>query len=576
MKKVVITLFIFQVLSSSFASAEELDTDGDGLTDAYEIQYGLDSLVANDLEIDADNDGLDLLAESILGTNPFLGDSDLDGTSDFYDSDPLTVDTRAYIKLDSNGFALSGSASDWTCVLELNTRLVWEVKTNDGGIHDKDNLYRWGGIGAEQVGSEFYDDWNELISRSNSAHFCGGSDWYVPSIIELRSLVDSSKILPSVDSQYFPNTPSQAFWSSSANTNLPSYAWYINFASGIDCVCFRRFDLRVRLVRSDLSIFDLLSFGSDTDGDGVADDRDAFPLDATESVDTDGNEIGDNADPDDDGDGIQDVDDLYPLDSTNTPIITSRLKNIATRGFIGADDNVLIGGLVINGATPKTVIIRAKGPSLLQAGLPGAMSDPQMTLFSGATIIDGNDDFQDHDSAHMIPIELIPSDSRESVIVATLAPGAYTAIVSGVNSEEGIGLIEVFELEDTGETRLINIGTRGYVGTGDKVLIGGLVIAGSGTHKIVIRAKGPSLVEQGVSGALENPQMYLFSDALIIDSNDDWQSHVRAGDIPDDLKPNNELEATIYTELAPGAYTVIVEGVGQTSGIGIVEVFEVM
>jgi hypothetical protein len=314
---------------------------------------------------------------------------------------------------------------------------------------------------------------------------------------------------------------------------------------------------------------------TDDDNDGTQDADDAFPLDPTESTDTDGDTLGNNIDTDDDNDGILDGDDLYPLDSTNTPIVTSRLKNIATRGFVGIGDNVLIGGLVISGTENKTVIIRAKGPTLADAGVPNSLPDPQLFLFSGATVIDSNDDFQDHENANQIPTDLIPTNTRESVIVTTLAPGAYTAIVSGVNNEEGIGIVEVFEAEDTGETRMVNIATRGFIGTGDNVLIGGLVITGTGTKKLVIRAKGPSLSSQGVDGALANPQMFLFSGADVIDSNDDWQSHERADDIPANLQPTSELESVISTNLSPGAYTVIVQGVDGGTGIGIVEVFEV-
>jgi hypothetical protein len=260
---------------------------------------------------------------------------------------------------------------------------------------------------------------------------------------------------------------------------------------------------------------------------------------------------------------------------SNTPMLTNRLKNLATRGFVGTGDNVLIGGLVISGTENKTVIIRAKGPALVTAGLLNTLSDPQMTLLSGATVIDSNDDYQDHANVAQIPTDLIPTDSRESVIVTTLAPGAYTAIVNGVNDEEGIGIVEVFELEDTGETRVINIATRGFIGTGDNVLIGGLIITGTGTKKLVIRAKGPSLSAQGVSGTIANPQMFLFLGPDVIDNNDDWQSHARAAEVPDNLQPDDALESVIFTELSPGAYTVIVQGVDGGTGIGIVEVFEI-
>jgi hypothetical protein len=252
----------------------------------------------------------------------------------------------------------------------------------------------------------------------------------------------------------------------------------------------------------------------------------------------------------------------------------SRLQNIATRGFIGTGDNVLIGGLVVTGTQDKTILIRAKGPSLAAVGVPRVLADPEMVLFSGASVIDSNNNWQDHGNAALIPVNLQPSDANESAILITLAPGAYTAIVLGVGGTEGIGLVEVFELEDTGETRIINIATRGFIGTGDDVMIGGLVVQGSSNRHLIIRAKGPSLSDIGVSGAISDPQLVLFSGADIIDSNDNWRDHHRAGEIPRDLQPTNDLESVVFTELVPGAYTAIVLGVGDSTGIGIVEVFE--
>jgi uncharacterized Zn-binding protein involved in type VI secretion len=253
----------------------------------------------------------------------------------------------------------------------------------------------------------------------------------------------------------------------------------------------------------------------------------------------------------------------------------TRLINIATRGFVGAGDNVLIGGLVIEGAEAKTVLIRARGPALAEAGIDGALPDPNISFFSGATLIDNNDDWQEHANMHLIPADLRPSNSQESVIVTTLAPGAYTAIVNGINGEEGIGLIEVFEMSNTGETRLINIATRGFVGTGDSVLIAGLVISGTGTQKVVIRAKGPSLSALGVSGALIDPNVTLFLGATVIDSNNNWQEHANADKIPTNLIPTENKEAALYKELSAGAYTAIVTGADDSTGVAIVEVFEV-
>ena len=125
----------------------------------------------------------------------------------------------------------------------------------------------------------------------------------------------------------------------------------------------------------------------------------------------------------------------------------TRLTNISTRGFVGTDDDVLIGGVIIEGDKPLTVVIRVRGPSLANFGVHGALADPSVQLFSGQELIDSNDNWQDHGSASLIPGHLRPTEATESAVLCTLAPGAYTAIVRGVNNTTGIGIVEVFELE---------------------------------------------------------------------------------------------------------------------------------
>ncbi|MBL4680793.1 MAG: hypothetical protein JKY88_08735, partial [Pseudomonadales bacterium] len=313
----------------------------------------------------------------------------------------------------------------------------------------------------------------------------------------------------------------------------------------------------------------------DVDGDGIDNVDDAFPEDKSESIDTDGDGIGDNRDNDDDDDGLLDIDDEFPFDATNNPILVNRLENLAIRGFVGTGEQVLIAGLVITGTEPKTILIRARGPALANSGLANILPDPQLALLSGVSVIDSNDDWQEHRNMNLIPEKLQPSDVQEAAILTTLDPGAYTAIVSGVNGEEGIGLVEVFELSDTALTRLANIAMRGFVGTADDVLIAGLVISGRRPKALVIRAKGPSLAAAGIKDVLEDPKILLISGTSLIDSNDNWRDHDRAAEVPQQLQPSDDLEAVIYTVLEPGPYTVIVSGANQGTGIGIVEVFEV-
>ncbi|QEP43819.1 DUF1566 domain-containing protein [Ectothiorhodospiraceae bacterium BW-2] len=170
-----------------------------------------------------------------------------------------------YTKLGANGQrlaiqdgvydALNGSeaaGTKWSCVQDNVTGLIWEVKTDDGGIHDKDNTYRWGGVTALLTG-EFgtrYSDWDELVIGSNNEMLCGFSDWRVPSVHELTSLVNSHQSNLAIDTNFFPNSGSSLFWSGSPRANLSSYGWAVNFNYGNVGDVGRLSPYGVRLVRS--------------------------------------------------------------------------------------------------------------------------------------------------------------------------------------------------------------------------------------------------------------------------------------------------------------------------------------
>ncbi|XOV89028.1 MAG: peptidoglycan DD-metalloendopeptidase family protein [Pseudomonadota bacterium] len=311
----------------------------------------------------------------------------------------------------------------------------------------------------------------------------------------------------------------------------------------------------------------------DRDSDG-----DSLPDSFETAHNLDPNNAGD-ALADADGDGLSNAQEYLqgtdPWVPDSAPS-NARLRNLASRSFVGTGDNVLIGGLVIAGNAPKAIVIRARGPALSDAGVSGTLEDPRLTLFSGSSVIDENDNWASHPGVQLIPEDLKPfSYPSESVIARTLEPGAYTAIVSGVDNSTGIGLVEVFEIDDTGATRLGNIAARADIGTGDNVLIGGLVITGSLAKRVVIRARGPSLERQGVPDVLADPRLTVFAGASVIAANDNWQVDESAGLIPLDLQPAEPQEAALYLELLPGAYTAIVDGADGSTGVGIIEVFEV-
>ncbi len=251
-----------------------------------------------------------------------------------------------------------------------------------------------------------------------------------------------------------------------------------------------------------------------------------------------------------------------------------RLANIATRMQVLTGADVLIGGFIIGGSQAKTVVVRARGPSLTAAGVPGALQNPLLQLFSGATQIAANDDWQQAANADtVLSSGFAPADSRESAILATLTPGAYTAIVSGMGGTTGVGIVEVFEV-DLPEVPLINIATRGQVLTVADVMIGGFIIQGDGPQTVIVRARGPSLTALGVPGALQDPVLQLFSGQTQIGVNDDWQADVNAAQIlSKGFAPSDSREAAILVTLPPGAYTAIVTGKNGTTGVGIIEVF---
>ena len=256
----------------------------------------------------------------------------------------------------------------------------------------------------------------------------------------------------------------------------------------------------------------------------------------------------------------------------------ARLDAISTRMDVLTGDNVAIGGFIIGGSTPKTVVVRGRGPSLAGAGVAGVLANPllQIVRSSDQTVIATNDDWQDAaNAADIVAAGFAPGDAHESAVMMTLDPGAYTAIVSGVGGTTGVAIVEIFEV-DHPEVPIAGISTRGRVDAGDNVLIGGIIVQGAAPQTVVIRARGPSLAGAGVAGVLVNPTLILVrsSDNTVVATNDDWQSGPGAAAIQAaGLQPGDPAESAILITLDPGAYTAIVTGAGGTAGVAIVEVF---
>jgi parallel beta-helix repeat protein len=254
----------------------------------------------------------------------------------------------------------------------------------------------------------------------------------------------------------------------------------------------------------------------------------------------------------------------------------TRLRNISTRGLVLSGDQALIGGFIISGADPKKVIIRGLGPSLSAYGVPGALQDPTLEL-NGRFGTISNDNWKDTQRAEIEATGIPPSNDLESAIVASLKPGAYTAILRGKNNTTGVGLVEIFDVTEPVANELVNVSTRGFVGADDNVLIGGVIIGpnGSGTAEVVLRALGPSLASFGVQGALQDPTLELHNEnGAVIQSNDNWQQAPNTNEIPNGFAPTDARESVIVTTLEPGSYTAIVRGKDNSTGIGLIEVYK--
>ena len=253
--------------------------------------------------------------------------------------------------------------------------------------------------------------------------------------------------------------------------------------------------------------------------------------------------------------------------------------NISTRLKVQTGENVLIGGFIITGTAPKKVIIRGIGPSLGGAGVPDALADPTLELHQGSTTLMVNDNWRSDQEAEIVATGIPPTNDLESAIVTTLDPGPYTAILVGKNNGTGIGLIEAYDLNQAASSKLANISTRGFVNTGDNAMIGGFIIGGNGGAggRVVVRAIGPSLGAVGIGNALQDPFLELHdANGSTLLTNDNWRSTQQAEIEATGLAPTNDLESALVTTLQDGNYTAVVRGNGDTTGVAVVEVYNIL
>jgi sugar lactone lactonase YvrE len=265
-------------------------------------------------------------------------------------------------------------------------------------------------------------------------------------------------------------------------------------------------------------------------------------------------------------------------------VLPSRLASLSVRSPAGTGDQSLILGFYIGGKGSKQVLIRGIGPTLAQYGVAGMLADPQLKLFNTAnTQINQNDDWGGGTSLSnafdSVRAFTLPANSKDAALLVPLPLGGYSAQVNGANNSTGVALIEAYEA-DTGtpSARFVSLSARNQVGTGDNILIVGFVVTGNSAKQLLIRGVGPTLATYGVSGVLADPKLELYSVTTKIYENNDWggTTDLNAAFTATQAfpLPASSKDAALLVTLQPGTYTAQVSGVDQTTGVALVEVYE--
>lgn len=282
--------------------------------------------------------------------------------------------------------------------------------------------------------------------------------------------------------------------------------------------------------------------------------------------------------------------------SAVTTSAATRMTGLSTRGIAGSGSRTMTVGFTISGGGPRRILVRGKGPKLASYGVANTVADPILRVFSGTTQIGTNDNWQDGGQGPALAtaftdagLDSFDGGSKDAALIMTLAPGTYTAQVVPANGVEGIALIEAYDLDATTAPagRFLGLSTRGQSDTGGNALTGGLIVAGAAPRTFLIRALGDSLNQYGVTGTLDDPTITLYSlagGAQKLRVNDDWDS-------PEFLQPKltatatalslanasptDRQESVMQVTLPPGPYTIEVRGLAETTGVTLLEVYEV-
>jgi outer membrane protein assembly factor BamB len=267
----------------------------------------------------------------------------------------------------------------------------------------------------------------------------------------------------------------------------------------------------------------------------------------------------------------------------------AQLANIATRALAGGGNN-LVAGFVVQGATERTYMIRAVGPALARLGIAGSMPDPRLEVYSGQVVLQSNDNwrlsdevsnFSVIDTAAGVGAFPLEPGSRDAAILRPLPPGSFTAHVGSADGQGGVALVEVYDARGGDATgRIINLSTRGYVGTGQDILIAGVVVGGVGNLRLLVRGIGPGLGQFGVPGVLARPRLELFRGPVSLGVNTGWNASGGGADLAAAAAAvaafplgAGSADAALFFEAQPGEYTVQISGIGGTTGEAMVEVY---
>ena len=264
----------------------------------------------------------------------------------------------------------------------------------------------------------------------------------------------------------------------------------------------------------------------------------------------------------------------------------SGLVNLSVRAATDTRNGGLIVGFVIDGLSTKPVLIRGVGPTLREFGVIGALSDPQLSLYSGALMTARNDDWNANETAAQIVQTSmrvgafsLADTTSDSALMATLEHGAYTVHLSGKGNSSGVALVEVYDAATSGLNKLVNLSVRTYIGAGSDAPNVGFVVAGTTPRMVMIRAIGPTLGDFGVADSIADPQLELFRGDTRIDHNDNWGDATLSTLFAEvgafALAGKTSRDAVLQVSLAPGAYTVVVTGVNGSEGTGLVEVYDI-